>query len=429
MILRPDLRRLIPSLVAASTTLVACGSSDGTTMASQVACPSSDSNRYQSLTLAPDVDGIEFRSVRSSTTFEVLSTVGQTCKRASDQAACRAKVTATVTESGWRLFSGQIQPPDEYGVATRGDEVFLVKDVAALGKAVAPIDTIEEGVAFVKLAVNMNVLCSAPNATPDGDGFLVKSISGSCGSKAETLQRVARDGTVTQVSSTVLETASGACVEGRRPRGLVESGSNWLGSLCAHFTEIAHMEAAAVLAFDELIEHLRGFGAPADLLERAGKAREDEVRHAAATRALALRHGGRPVEPAIGEAAEAPSLLSFAIENMREGCVRETYGALVIAHQAAHAECPRIRAAFTRIRDEELEHAELSWDIASWLDEGLTPAGRAEVERARHEEIAVLLAAADVEPSDEVVRLAGMPTAATHRGLVAGLAPALALAA
>jgi hypothetical protein len=114
---------------------------------------------------------------------------------------------------------------------------------------------------------------------------------------------------------------------------------------------------------------------------------------------------------------------------MREGCVRETYGALVIAHQAAHAQCPRVRAAFTRIRDEELEHAELSWDIASWLDERLTPEERAEVERARHEEIAVLLSAADVEPCAEVVRVAGMPTAATHRSLVAGLAPALRLAA
>ena len=398
-------------------------------MASQVACPSSDANRYQSLTLAPDVDGIEVRSVKSSTTFEVITTLGQTCKRASDQAACRAKVTATVSTAGWRLSSGQFQTPDEYGVATRGDEVFLVKDVAALGKAVAPIETIEEGVALVKVAVSPDVVCSAPNAGPDGDGFRVKSVVSSCGNTSEVIRRVARDGTVTVVEQNVLETASGACVEGRRPRGLVESGSDWLGSLAAHFSEIAHMEAAAVLAFDELIAHLRGFGAPAELLERAGKAREDEVRHAAATRALAVRHGGRLVEPSVDSASEAPSLLDFALENMREGCVRETYGALVIAHQAAYAQCPRIRAAFSRIRDEELEHAELSWDIASWLDERLTPAERAEVERARHEEIAVLLAAADVEPCDEVVRMAGMPTASTHRSLVAGLAPALALAA
>ncbi len=398
-------------------------------MPSQVACPSTGSNRYLSLTLAPDVDGIEFRSVTSGTSFEVITTLGQTCKRASDQAACRAKVTATVSGSGWRLSSGQVQSPDEYGVATRGDEVFLVKDVAALGKSVAPIETIEEGVALVKVAVSPDVVCSAPNAAPDGDGFRVKSVVSSCGNTSEVIRRVARDGTVTVVEQNVLETASGACVEGRRPRGLVESRSNWLGSLAAHFSEIAHMEAAAVLAFDELIVHLRGFGAPAELVERAGKAREDEVRHAAATRALALRHGGRLVEPSVHDAAEAPSLLDFALENMREGCVRETYGALIVAHQAAHAECPRIRAAFTRIRDEELEHAELSWDIASWLDERLTPAERAEVERARHEEIAVLLTAADVEPCDEVVRVAGMPTAATHRSLVLGLAPALALAA
>ena len=398
-------------------------------MPTQVACPSTSSNRYLSLTLAPDVDGIEFRSVTSGTTFEVITTLGQTCKRASDQAACRAKVTATVAGAGWRLSSGQVQPPDEYGVATRGDEVFLVKDVAALGKAVAPIETIEEGVALVKVAVSPDVVCSAPNAAPDGDGFRVKSVVSSCGNKSEIIRRVARDGTVTVVEQNVLETASGACVEGRRPRGLVESGADWLGSLAAHFSEIAHMEAAAVLAFDEMLEHLRGFGAPAELVERAGKAREDEVRHAAATRALALRHGGRLVEPAVDRAPDAPSLLAFALENMREGCVRETYGALVIAHQAAHAQCPRIRAAFARSRDEELEHAELSWDIASWLDERLTPAERAEVERARHEEIAVLLAAADVEPCDEVVRVAGMPTAATHRSLVAGLAPALRLAA
>ena len=53
-------------------------------------------------------------------------------------------------------------------------------------------------------------------------------------------------------------------------------------------------------------------------------------------------------------------------ENAREGCVRETFGALIAMHQAERAGDPIIRRAMRRIAEEETRHAELAWEVASW---------------------------------------------------------------
>ena len=77
-------------------------------------------------------------------------------------------------------------------------------------------------------------------------------------------------------------------------------------------------------------------------------------------------------------------MLDVAIENATEGCVRETYGALVAAFQARTAEDPEIRQVLTRIA-REARHAGVSHDVALWLDTQLDATSRARVasERAR----------------------------------------------
>ena len=52
--------------------------------------------------------------------------------------------------------------------------------------------------------------------------------------------------------------------------------------------------------------------------------------------------------------------VEIARENAEEGCVRETFGALLAAHQAAYACDPEVREVMTRIAGDELRHAALA---------------------------------------------------------------------
>lgn len=79
------------------------------------------------------------------------------------------------------------------------------------------------------------------------------------------------------------------------------------------------------------------------------------------------------------------SLDAIAEENAREGCVRETFGALVATVQAARALDPVVRTEMEIIARDETEHAALAWDVADWLDGALDDDARARVRRARTE--------------------------------------------
>ena len=180
-----------------------------------------------------------------------------------------------------------------------------------------------------------------------------------------------------------------------------------------------------MIAFERIESHLRSFGAPEHLLRRVRQARIEEVRHAASTRQLAIRFGGVVREPHCEPSESPPSLLAFAIENAREGCVRETYGALVAGYQAEHATDPEVRVVLSAIRSEELDHATLSWDIADWVEAKLSAAERVVVEQARLDAIEELRDTLLEEPSREVREVAGMPDARTASKLLDALAPNL----
>lgn len=66
-------------------------------------------------------------------------------------------------------------------------------------------------------------------------------------------------------------------------------------------------------------------------------------------------------------APRSRSLFHIARENAVEGCVRETYGAVVGMWKAGHVAGPGIARLLQRIARDEINHATLSWDIADWL--------------------------------------------------------------
>jgi rubrerythrin len=171
-------------------------------------------------------------------------------------------------------------------------------------------------------------------------------------------------------------------------------------------------------------------GAPRSFALRSRRAAHDEVRHARDVARLARRLGGRPCKPCVVALAEVRSLEAIALENAIEGCVRETYGALVAWRQAESALDPVVREVMQRIAEDETRHAELSWRVAEWLEPQLTEAEQTAVLTARHAAFASLrveLGAAQLSPAASA--LIGLPHDADGIALLDQLGAALAMSA
>ena len=203
---------------------------------------------------------------------------------------------------------------------------------------------------------------------------------------------------------------------GRRPEGLVARESRATSSVGAFFAHSAHLEAASVHAFARMRRELRALGAPRDLVSRATRAIADERRHARVVSALARRFGGRPSRPRVKRVVHR-TVEAIAIENATEGCVRETFAAVVAHWQAQHASDPIVRAAYARIARDETRHAELAHDAARFFDTWLDDDARARVARARDAALADL-AREGVDPTNALVQLAGLPVKRSFLNLV-----------
>ena len=199
---------------------------------------------------------------------------------------------------------------------------------------------------------------------------------------------------------------------GRRPEGLVApQRTPAQTALGAWFANTAWLEASSICAFLQLAKELREHGAPRTLVRLADAAARDEVRHAALMSKLARRFGGEPppveVTPGRGRALEA-----LAIENAVEGCVRETWGAVVALWQSQRAPDPEMRAAFALIARDEVRHAALGWAIDRWAMGRLDHGAQVRVALAREAAVKEL---ADERPED--LPAIGLPGLADARRL------------
>lgn len=192
--------------------------------------------------------------------------------------------------------------------------------------------------------------------------------------------------TEVEVSCGVEVSSPGFCT-GRRPQGhrevdlAVVSAGTWLA---VH----AHLERASVTAFTELAEWLAQNGAPRSLITRCRAAAADEVVHADLMAALASGHGESP--PACEARPPSRDLLAVALHNAVEGCVHETFAAIVARYQAEHAMGESARGVFARIADDELRHAQLAWDLHAWLVEQMNDDDRATVLKAQRRALSEL---------------------------------------
>ncbi len=208
---------------------------------------------------------------------------------------------------------------------------------------------------------------------------------------------------------------------GRTPAGLAPARLRPAPSpLGGWFAAATRLEAASVHAFTQLHDELAAHGAPARLLRAARRARRDEVRHARLTGRMARRFGGAPVPPVVAGVPSRP-LAAVALENAVEGCVRETFGALVASYQAEHAADPEIARLMASIARDETRHAALSWAVARWAWTRLDTDARERLAERCREAVAALRSDAETEVPGELATRAGLPGAGQQRALIGAL--------
>lgn len=314
-------------------------------------------------------------------------------------------------------------------VTTRGNEVRRWVGEAELKALLGPVDSADDALLLVNNA-DYFFQCdraeqSSWRAVPEGYEVFALRTTKSC-MPIETTRfrlRVSTSGEISVLDSVVVA-SQGGCA-GRKPAGLLSSGRELGRSKFGDYlANMAHLEAASVISFERLARELAAFAAPQRLIDAALASRADEVRHAEIMGRLALGHRGELVEPEVA-ATGSRTLEEIALENAVEGCVRETYGALVGGHQAQHALNRSLRSVMVRIAQDEARHASLSHQVHRWITPRLSHAARERVRHAQQRAVFALAAEVAIRPDVEVASLAGLPGPEVGRVLLAELSKTL----
>ncbi|RKH52950.1 ferritin-like domain-containing protein [Corallococcus llansteffanensis] len=420
--LRHLFSRALRASLATPLVLAGCGHGSGTELEgySAIACDNG-SPALSDLTISPAPDFIQLRyrppdSESQPFSWTPASSSGQACATATDVAACQTALAEAVPAEGFDrdCLRGC---SDTFLVTTRGDEVKTYDTQESLQELLGTITTAQEAV-LKTYASGYWLSCSnleqgAVKRNFDGTFNVVATRGTACGKGTELTQHVVRvsaSGEVRELEVHVLEKGDPNCAIGRRPVGLQVAGAcEGTDALGRYFAEAAHLEAASVHAFLRLREELALHGADAGLQDAAQRSAMDEVMHTDVTDRLARRFGATPQRPVVAARPLRP-LSEVAMDNAVEGCVRETYGALVAHYQALHAQDAEVREAMVRIAEDETRHAGLSWDIDQWARPRLSAPEREALREAQRQAVALLRAEVAMPLDTGLVTEAGLPT-------------------
>ncbi|HEY6561387.1 MAG TPA: ferritin-like domain-containing protein [Polyangiaceae bacterium] len=341
---------------------------------------------------------------------------GTACQTASDVASCHTAIAAA--RDAVVLTQSCREPPQRcqhYLLTTQGDSVRTYLPGAGYLDFLGAIDTPQEA----RLVVHTNgfseftIDCNEDllvREVADGYQVVVRTIGSSCPVRIDrVLVHVARDGNLTGLRRNV-HSQAGHCI-GRRHDGFVAGAGTDDDDLGAFFAELAELEAASVPAFWHLHAELLHHGADRILLDEARRAAADEVRHAGVMAELAYKYGAAP-RPARVHPLPLRPLAKLACENVVEGCVRETFGALIATYQASHAADADVARALEEIAEDETRHAALAFRVAAWLEPKLSDDARQSVRAARDAALAELRAELAHEVPKALHNIAGMPDGA-----------------
>jgi hypothetical protein len=232
------------------------------------------------------------------------------------------------------------------------------------------------------------------------------------------------------VESSEVTSRSDACV-GRRPQYLLRCKNpeetrlpEQAQVLAEFFAGVAQLEGAAVAAFQQVRRELIAYRAPPALIAEAGRAQQDEVRHAWLMGRLALALGAEPKRPAfLAAPIRAPH--DAALDNAMEGSVRETFGALVASHQGLTASSSRVRRLMRDVARDERRHATLSWRLHQWFRQRLPAGSGRALERAQVAALRQLREEWSQDPEPILMDQAGLPSAKTAQRLLDAVEPLL----
>jgi hypothetical protein len=363
--------------------------------------------------------------VPQGTALELLADYGEPCADASNQGACLASALA----GPWNCAPDAIMCKP-FAITRQDDEVLRHEHASTLVALLGAIDTHSEAVLVAQLH-GLHTQCGFGTTDPTNPGTGVQATS--AGYRVESKWNIcsdsigdqsieiSRDGTSTGLDKDTI-TRSG-CAVGRRPAGLQPSAAAGNGQpLGAFLAECAHLEAASVPAFRRLTRELDRLGARR-LASFALRSAREEVRHAALMRGLAARYGAHSIPPRIAAPQRLRSALEIALENAIEGCVRETFGALVAWQQSACAKDPLVARTMRGIAADETRHAELAWEVAAWLEPKLSARERLTVLRARRKAFEQLQKEIADDPLPDASRAQiGWPSNAQQHALLNRLA-------
>jgi hypothetical protein len=361
--------------------------------------------------------------------------LGEACSNANDWATCNQSLAALKPTPESCLNGDACRVL----ITTEGDALARIEERAALVGLLGSIDTAREAALAVWLT-GTDVACVHENVEPprgtrtravDG-GIEVETRVEDCGASNTYVRRelVRADGTVVFISQTSEGTPWSCPVAGRRPEGLQAVTSPApCSELGVYFASAAHLEAASVHAFARFARELHALGAPEELVADAWRAALEEITHTKMVGMIAERFGAEVPEPCI-EAPAPRDVFAIALENAVEGCVRETYGALVAWYQAETALDPMVKNAMAQIAEDETRHADLSWRVAQWLEPQLSEHERARIDTARRDAFSALrdeLSAAGLSAAASA--LIGLPDQNGSVALLNQLGSALSLSA
>lgn len=198
----------------------------------------------------------------------------------------------------------------------------------------------------------------------------------------------------------------------RLPLGWSASGvpAADVGPLARLFLCAAHREATASQAYRCLYRDLAFHGTPRALLAAVEQAGVEEGWQSLLTAEVAASLHTPATSPVVFE-HHARSLEELALANEIEGCVHETFGAVVSYHQACHAREPRIAELMRGVAKQERGHALLAWQIARWLRPRLGPRPRRRILDARIATVEALIEKLSTMRLDHaLISRAGLPS-------------------
>lgn len=409
--LRTYLRQLAKASVLAGSMAAAGCASSHFPPESELTPPACEEGRWNaasSLTTAASHDyiGVYRADGMVPEAWSVAST-GTACGGASDGEACLGSMDTLIMEEG--TFG-------RFVVTTQADAVSMHRSEEEVLALLGPIDS--PGDALLRAwHAGYGVQCDDPSRSAVREvegGYEVVAVqsTGGCGTPVivtRYLLMVGTEGSLEVLAEEEVERIDDAGCAGRRPEGLAPAAGEIASDAVGHWlSSIGRLEASAVVAFESLARELEHHGAPTELVTRARDAAADEVRHAAMMEAQAARFGACPL-PCEVTPQPVRTLFAIALENAVEGCLRETYGALVAHHQALTASDPSIARTMRTIAEDESRHAELSWAVASWIEPQLTDAEREQLRFARLSALTELRAEMRLTPDARVMDVTGLP--------------------